>query len=151
MLKKIRHGLLIGAIGFVVMGISFLLKNLFLIDRPLAFFRKNNLIETINLVAGVDVHTGATSFPSGHAMSAFALYSLLILYLPNKARYVIPLFGIAVCVAISRVYLVQHFFPDVYAGSIIGVALALLFYSIDQRWILSEDHFMEKPLWRKKA
>ena len=149
MLKKIRHGLLIGVIGFVVMGLSFFLKALFMVDRPLAFFRKNNLIDEINLVQGIDIHTGATSFPSGHAMSAFALYGLLILYLPKKKRYVYPLFMVAVIIAFSRVYLVQHFFPDVYVGSLIGVSLAWLLFALDQKLIMAEDHFIEKPLWKQ--
>ena len=132
--KKIRHAILIALIGFVVMGLSYGLKAFFAIDRPFAYFRKLNLLEEINFIEGVDVHSAATSFPSGHAMSAFALYSMIILLLPKRKRYVFPLLTIAVGVAVSRVYLVQHFYVDVYVGSVIGVLVAMLLFWINGKW-----------------
>ncbi|MEO1263804.1 MAG: phosphatase PAP2 family protein [Bacteroidota bacterium] len=144
--KKIRHGLLVGLIGFVVMGLSFALKAYFAIDRPLAFFRKNNLLDQVNLVPNIDLHSGASSFPSGHSMSAFALYGLLILLLPTKKRYVFPLLLMAIGVAISRVYLVQHFYVDVYAGSMIGAVVAVLFFILDKNTRLEKNHFLEKSI-----
>jgi membrane-associated phospholipid phosphatase len=38
------------------------------------------------------------------------------------------LFSIALIVGYSRVYLSQHFFIDIYAGSIIGVSTTLVIY-----------------------
>jgi membrane-associated phospholipid phosphatase len=127
---RLRYTLAVALTGLSVMGFSYGLKILFAIDRPAAFFAKQNLSEKLVLVQGVELHTGATSFPSGHSMSAFALYSLLALLLPSQKRYAVPLFLLAILIAISRLYLVQHFWPDVYVGGIIGVGLAMLWYSL---------------------
>ena len=134
LLKKVRHAILIGLIGLTVTGASYGLKSVFAIDRPLAFLRKNGLEKSVNFVDGIDLHSAATSFPSGHSMSAFALYSLLVFLLPQKKRYVFPLFLTAVIVAVSRVYLVQHFWVDVYFGGLVGVLLAGCFYAVDVRF-----------------
>ena len=146
LLKKIRHGLLIGLVGFTVMGVSFALKSFFAIDRPIAFFRKNNLVDQVNFVPNIDLHSGASSFPSGHSMSAFALYGLLILLLPTKKRYVLALLSMAIGVAISRVYLVQHFYADIYVGSMVGALVAVLLFMLDKKLILDENHLLEKSI-----
>lgn len=127
---RLRYSLAVALTGLTVMAFSFGLKSLFAIDRPAAFFAKQNLTEQLSFVPGVDLHTGATSFPSGHAMSAFALYSLLALLLPSQKRYALPLFLLALLIAVSRLYLVQHFWPDVYVGGIIGAGLAMLWYGL---------------------
>lgn len=139
---RVRHSILVAVTGLVVMGVSYALKSFFAIDRPKAFFKKNGMLDQIDFVPGVDLHAGATSFPSGHSMSAFALYGLLILILPNRKRYALPLFLIASLVAVSRVYLVQHFWEDIYVGSLIGVVLAMIFYAVDLRF----KEVLDKPL-----
>lgn len=132
--RKLRYSVFLALTGFVVMGVSYGLKSLFAIDRPLAYFQKNGMLESINFVQGVDVHSAATSFPSGHAMSAFALYTFLIFLLPKRKRLVGPLFLIAMLVAISRVYIVQHFLIDVYVGSIIGALIAVGMYLLCEKF-----------------
>ncbi len=144
---RLGQALWVGLVGFFVMGLSFLLKWLFAVDRPVAFFQKHNLLDQLTFVEGIEVHSGATSFPSGHSMSAFALYGLLILFLPNKKRYTLPLFAVAVAVAISRIYLVQHFYVDVYFGSLIGVLVAIVFYVLHEKMGFRGGHFMGKPVW----
>ena len=132
-----RYALAIGGTGLAVMGISFGLKALFAIDRPAAFFRKTALIDQINLVDGVVLHSGATSFPSGHTMAAFALYSLLAFLLPKRPGYATAFFILAFFVGLSRVYLVQHFWQDVYAGALTGVLIGMAAYAIQERFRLS--------------
>ncbi len=148
---RIGHGLVIGLIGFIVMITSYLLKLAFAVDRPLAFFRKSDFLDQILLVDGIDVHSGATSFPSGHSMSAFALYGLLILLLPKKKWIVMPLVTIATSVAISRIYLVQHFFIDVYFGSLIGVILSMLLFHFYCLKFSNEHSFLAKAIWEIKS
>lgn len=128
-----RYSALIATIGILVMGLSYILKQYFAIDRPKAFFLRQGTLDQLNLINGVELHAGATSFPSGHSMSGFALFTLLALLAPNKkAAY--PLFTIAVLIGLSRIYLVQHFWPDVYAGGLIGICLALLLYQIQRKY-----------------
>jgi membrane-associated phospholipid phosphatase len=142
---RLRHTLAIALTGLTVMAFSHGLKSLFAIDRPATYFAKQNLTDHINFVPSVDLHVAATSFPSGHAMSAFALYSILAFILPSEKRYALPLFSLAVLVAVSRVYLVQHFWPDVYAGGLIGVGLAMLWHGLLRR---SDKAWLDRPVLR---
>ena len=143
---RLRYTLLVAATGLVVMGVSFGLKSLFQEDRPFTFFRNDGLIEKINLVQGVDLHTGATSLPSGHTMSAFALFGLLAFLLPNRKRFAAPLFLLALLVGFSRIYLVQHFWVDVYWGAIIGTVLAMLIFAVNSRFDYRPQTKIDQPL-----
>ncbi len=140
---RVRYTLLVVFTGLSVMAFSRGMKALFAIDRPAAYFDKLKLMDKLIFVPDVELHTGATSFPSGHSMSAFALYSVLAFILPSAKRYALPLFLIALLVAISRIYLVQHFWPDVYVGGIVGVGLAMLWYVLLDR---SPQPWLDRPL-----
>ncbi len=150
LLVRFRYGLLVALTGLIVMGVSFSMKSFFAIDRPMAFFTKNNLLDQINFIDGVYVNSGATSFPSGHTMSAFALYSLLVFLLPSQKRYATILFTIALLVGISRIYLVQHFWPDVYVGGIVGVLLAMGVYAVQAKYPISPNNLLDKSLLKSK-
>ncbi len=145
---RLRYSLLVALTGLSVLGVSQALKYFFAEDRPITFFAKQNLTGKVNLIEGVDVHSGASSFPSGHTMAAFALYTLLILLLPTKKRYVALLFSLALLVGISRIYLVQHFWQDVYAGGIFGAVLATLIYVGQSRFETSNSGRLDRPLFR---
>jgi len=67
------------------------------------------------------------SFPSGHTTSAFSFFAALSLLVQEK--YLKLLFLIlAVFTAFTRIYLLQHFLIDTYAGSIIGTTVSYLIY-----------------------
>ncbi|MBS1563115.1 MAG: phosphatase PAP2 family protein, partial [Bacteroidetes bacterium] len=68
------------------------------------------------------------SFPSGHTTSAFALATILALHATKKGWGVFFLL-LAVGVAYSRIYLGQHFLPDVTMGAILGTVSGLLVYA----------------------
>lgn len=63
------------------------------------------------------------SFPSGHTITAFAMAWTLGLFLP---AWRIPLFGMAILIAISRVVVGAHYPGDVLAGAVVGMAAAWL-------------------------
>ncbi|MFQ3213888.1 MAG: membrane-associated phospholipid phosphatase [Marivirga sp.] len=90
---------------------------IFDLPRPRAFFENSD--EILNMVEGVHVHT-AHSFPSGHTASAFAIATLLICLTKNKLIQVLLMLA-AILVAISRIYLLQHFLIDTVAGAFIGI------------------------------
>jgi membrane-associated phospholipid phosphatase len=76
-------------------------------------------VSRLTFTEGVEVH-GTMSFPSGHTATAFALFFCLSLM--TKNRYVALLFFVlAFLVGLSRMYLLQHFFADTYAGALLGV------------------------------
>lgn len=115
-------------IGFLVTIISYWTKNFFLHPRPSEYYKQLNLLGEISLVDGVQLLKGLSSFPSGHTMSAFALFTFVALVLSRKGWLSFFCFFCAFAVGISRIYLVQHFLQDVYAGAIIGTFLALFIY-----------------------
>lgn len=73
-----------------------------------------------------ETHTGLTalmappdkfSFPSGHTMSAFAIYSSFLATLPWLAPWVL---SAAVLIGLSRIYLGLHYPTDVLMGALLG-------------------------------
>jgi membrane-associated phospholipid phosphatase len=79
-------------------------------------------------IEGVDF-IGSFSFPSGHALSAFALFFCLLFVTKNHLLKIV-FFLLAVVAAYSRVYLSQHWLIDIYVGSIIGVCFSVLVYVV---------------------
>ena len=80
---------------------------------------------------GIKVPT-SPSFPSGHTFSASALYPGIALIMVRFSsslplKIALPLFGtvLALLVGYTRLYLGVHFFSDVVAGLIGGLAFAL--------------------------
>lgn len=60
------------------------------------------------------------SFPSGHAMSAFAIAVPLCIFYPQMQAALIAL---SLSIAVSRVILGMHFVSDVVVGSLLGVGV----------------------------
>jgi membrane-associated phospholipid phosphatase len=122
---KYRYALIVGLSNLVATMITQILKHsLFAGElRPKKYFEG---IHDIYLVPGVE-NLLYNSFPSGHTTCAFALYFSLSLIVKNKTLK-LTFFIIALLVGYSRIYLSQHFFSDVYAGSLIGVVTTLLIY-----------------------
>ena len=116
-LKKKQLGLTV-LIAYSSTGIlAQIIKPLMESPRPETYFSPQWLPFFIRDI----IHTGHSSFPSGHTVSAFAVATVLALYQNNKLRHVLFLL-LAVLVGFSRIYLSQHFLVDVMTGSFIGVA-----------------------------
>jgi membrane-associated phospholipid phosphatase len=73
----------------------------------------------------------STSFPSGHAASAFAFASGVSADLPAAG---IPFSAAAAVVAYSRVHTGVHYPLDVIVGSVTGGSLAPVVVSLRKRW-----------------
>ncbi len=74
-----------------------------------------------------------STFPSGHTMTIFGFCSMLAYLMKNKLLS-LSFFLLALLVGISRVYLLQHFFIDIYVGSVLGlVSLALSVWVVDKK------------------
>ncbi|WP_075590277.1 phosphatase PAP2 family protein [Labilibacter marinus] len=101
---------------------TYLLKQVIFqgMPRPTKFLGVDSLH---HIIEGFKYH-GSGSFPSGHTMTAFAgAFAVTIVLKSKRAGFIA--FGIAFLVGISRVYLCQHFFMDIYAGALIGTAYTL--------------------------
>jgi len=137
---KYRYALLVALSNIIASTVTQVLKNNVFEDnlRPKKFFEG---LHDLYLVPGVDNHS-YNSFPSGHATTAFALYFAFALIVKNNyLKFVF--FVIALLVSYSRVYLSQHFFEDIYAGSIIGFVITLFFYLLIQK---SEAAWLERSI-----
>lgn len=113
----------------LVLLVSQALKIFFSHERPVRYF--SDLLEQPDLpnyIPNVHLLDGwTTSFPSGHTTSAFAFYSLLAFFIPNKWIKMFCLV-LAALVGLSRMYLVQHFLKDVTTGMLTGFLIALVVY-----------------------
>ncbi|MEM6321342.1 MAG: phosphatase PAP2 family protein [Bacteroidota bacterium] len=136
---RFRYSLLIPFVGVIVTVMSSVTKAFFAHPRPFLFFQKMGMLDQINFVEGVTLAKGLSSFPSGHTMSGFALFSLVAFLLNRKKTVAGLLFLIALIVGLSRVYLVQHFFKDIYLGAIIGVSIALVLYAFQRQYPLNSQ------------
>lgn len=114
------------ACNMVPFALAQIIKQIVNAPRPLKFF---NEADWIHRVQEQPINYDF-SFPSGHSEGAFALFTCIALILPQRFRLLQVLcFMLALSVGYSRIYLSQHFFADVYMGSLIGSICALgLFY-----------------------
>lgn len=119
-------------IKYLIQGVSMFLgsgaftqifKFIFSEPRPNAWFGE---AVALNFVEGIKVYSH-NSFPSGHTTAGFTIFLFLALNTKYKPLGILYLL-LAIMVGLSRVYLVQHFYIDVYFGSIVGVCCSLLFY-----------------------
>ena len=112
-----------------------LLKNLYDEPRPSRVLAGQDL----NWVQGLDLYANH-SFPSGHTGAAFTMF-LILSFFVGKKNYSILFFTIALLVAISRVYLFQHFLIDVWIGSLCGIVFGTTLYHL----------LMISPLFKNKT
>lgn len=87
-----------------------------------ARIRPSDLAATI-VVSGTDGY----SFPSTHATFSFALAEVMSRYEP-RLRFV--WYGVAVCIAVSRIYLGVHYPLDVAAGALLGWGIGAVSYRV---------------------
>lgn len=113
-------------VALMSQGLKFFIER----DRP---FKTYPHIEKLS-------EAGSSSFPSGHAMEAFALATALSLLFPKK-KTIIPVFLWAILVAYSRMALGVHYPSDVLAGILIGILLGWIV-----PWIFKRTGFIQLPL-----
>ena len=108
-------------------------KYIFDAPRPTLYFKDQ--LSHIHLVKGVDM-LQYHSFPSGHTVTAFSA-AVVIVYLTKNKKWGILLLVVAAAIGYSRMYLSQHFFEDVTAGSVLGVVITVCWISyIDSKQFL---------------
>jgi len=103
--------------------VQVILKNGFFADvvRPIKYIAQSDLLHRVEGVEIYNMH----SFPSGHTQTAFLLFTFLALFCKRRTTAYILLF-IAVLIGISRVYILQHFFIDVWFGALIGYLFLMI-------------------------
>ncbi len=108
--------------------------------RPKLYFAKE--LSKLHFAKGVEI-LSHNSFPSGHTLTAFAT-GVLLTYLAKNKKWAYLLIFYGVMVGFSRVYLSEHFFEDVIAGSLMGVVLAVLWI-----WFIENKKFIHSAGWNR--
>lgn len=141
---KFRYALLTSS-SFVLSGLATQLFKHVLFPhepRPVAFF--NNQYN-LHLVDGININY-QNSFVSGHSASAFACFAMIAFMSKNKHRGPLLCF-VAMLVAFSRVYLLQHFYIDIFTGSLLGVITSVVvYYFIEDNTSLPSKAWMDKNI-----
>ena len=139
-----RNTIILAIVGLLAIPVGYFVKDVIGVDRPVTYLEKRAALAQVVLVPDTDMNRGQTSFPSGHTMAAFALYSLLTLMVGQKKERLGLVFALmAILVGISRIFLVQHFLVDVLAGAFLGLVLSGLMWWLAERYFPS-DRFLKK-------
>lgn len=133
--------------SFFVSGLlSQAIKYLLAFPRPYSWFAYTS---NFNIVDGVDI-LSKHSMPSGHTATAFAFFLVLAITFKNKYLGII-FFSIALLVGISRIYLLQHFFEDVFVGAALGVLTVIILNRIfESKFIYNPSCKFDQPLIKLK-
>jgi membrane-associated phospholipid phosphatase len=138
LLFSYRKAFILSTAYAVTAIIAQILKRFFDAPRPQLYFKDS--LDRIHFVLGTQ-QLSLHSFPSGHTVSAFASAMVFTYFCRNKL-WGFPLFLLAAVVGYSRMYLSQHFFEDVTAGSVIGVVVtAIWLYWAEGREFLRSERW----------
>lgn len=98
--------------------IVFIFKKLLFkgMPRPTAYLPTESFY---NFIEGFTYHTSNT-FPSGHTMTAFSVAFFLSFYLRDMKLSVLVMIY-ALMIGFSRMYLLLHFYADIYVGAMLGM------------------------------
>ena len=88
--------------------------------RPMAVIKWSDTL----LPEGLEVPL-QFAFPSGHTTTAFVFFTLLALHFKKISVQILAAIAV-IGVGLSRVYLMAHWIPDVMAGGVLGMILALM-------------------------
>jgi membrane-associated phospholipid phosphatase len=114
--------------GVVAIGVASATVNLGV--KPLRQRRRPDRLEPGPFAARHAKMPESTSFPSGHAASAFAFAHAVGRHLPGLA---VPIRALAAGVAYSRVHTGVHYPGDVVVGSILGAGTAAMVAAVGDR------------------
>lgn len=123
---KRKVALVFAISGVLTLLITYLFKKIVFsgMPRPAAALGE----ESLHLVEGVKMAFWNT-FPSGHTVTAFAIFTILCLYFKKCVSQYLWIV-LALIAGVSRVYLSQHFWGDIFVGSVLGILIAFVSVSL---------------------
>ncbi|MDH3650185.1 MAG: phosphatase PAP2 family protein [Saprospiraceae bacterium] len=135
-----QYTISLAIVGLLVPIVNYTLKSFFRHERPWDFFSRTEQLDQLSWIDTAGVLHGLNAFPSGHSLSAFALFGIFALVYRARWLAVVICFLLAVGVALSRIYLGHHFIKDVVFGSFCGFFLSFMVIEwlhpkIQNRWL----------------
>ncbi|QEM11955.1 phosphatase PAP2 family protein [Mucilaginibacter rubeus] len=140
LLFSYRSWLLLASSYAITSIVAQILKYIYIAPRPKLYFESQ--WSRVHTVEGVYI-LEKYSFPSGHTVSAFSA-ALVITYLCKNKGWGSPALFVAIMVGYSRMYLTEHFYEDVLAGSAIGVFVTIFWLT----W-LDGKQFIQSAKWNR--
>jgi len=140
-LRSLALAVLTGLTAFAADSLSFLVKDFAQRERP---FVAHPSIHPLYVVH-------SSSFPAGHAATAFAGAVLLSVLAPRAAAAFIAL---ATLIGVSRVYVGVHYPTDVLAGAVIGAAVGAVAAVVALRTGLASEGAPSRAagrMWPRRA
>lgn len=113
------------------------------VPRPAEFLKGIDFYQ----IPGVELHHW-NSFPSGHTATGFSLAFALAIISSKHPKIQRFLLILAIGVGLSRVYLMQHFFVDVWMGAAVGLVSTLVGREITLLYFSGKK--FKKPLFKTK-
>lgn len=145
---RFRYALTIPLLGLSVSLLSGFSKQLFAHPRPALYFREKGIFDLLAPLESIHLNGGANSFPSGHTMAGFALFSFLAFCWPRKKAVTgVLFFFLAMIVGLSRIYLLQHFAKDVSLGAFLGLGLGVVWYYVATKWQRKNWPWLDQSLF----
>jgi undecaprenyl-diphosphatase len=110
----------------VIDVVTELLKLLFMRERPFEVLSGVHMLTWGSLTTA-----GGYAMPSGHAARAFAMATLIALWI--RSRVGVLALVLATLISLSRMYLGVHWPSDVLVGALLGILLATIMYWVGKR------------------
>jgi hypothetical protein len=98
----------------------------------------------LHFVEGV-IMRSHSGFPSSYTCHAFSLFFMLSIFLSNK-KWSYLFFGLAMLAVITRLYLFENFFSDLYFGSLLGMST-----TVALNLTLAQSNFYRNIRWKDRA
>lgn len=133
MVSSWKKMVLVPVLGLISTLLTYVMKSTFQHERPALFLKK---IDWVGPTDVLDYHMliGHTSFPSGHSMAAWSLFSLVAMMYRKSWVSALCIF-LAVSVSMSRIYLMAHFLEDVVFGASLGCLIGYGMYNVYLLWM----------------
>jgi membrane-associated phospholipid phosphatase len=144
-----RKMITVPILGLTTMLVSYVSKEIFQHERPSLYLERTGWDGPLS-VMGYQVLSGFHSFPSGHSMAAWALFTLMAVHI-RKVWFSILCIILATSVSLSRIYLMAHFLQDVVAGAMIGFSLAIGVYFTYRKWTHKPELHVANNASQEKA
>jgi undecaprenyl-diphosphatase len=108
-------------------------KNVFQRYRPTHNLEIGDLVKTVLKPNGSEYRGGEYGFVSSHAANVSAITTFIILSFKRFSKKWWILVFWAVLIMYSRIYLGVHYPADLICGSLLGISIGLLIYSISKK------------------